>query len=280
LDLTDQQRQEGHKAQAGLRACLNRHYWGTSSETANSILIGSWGKDTRVRPPRDIDVLFLLPSQVYWQFEQRLGNRQSQLLQEAKTVLLRSYPRTTIRADGQVVVVPFSAVQIEVSLGFKCQDGSIIVCDTHNEGFYKRSTSLAEAADLDTIDTTLYGNVRNLVRMMKQWQRERNIELKSFQIERLAIEFLNSWTYRYRDVFYYDWMVRDFLAYLISRANGYVVMPGTAEIAPLGCDWLSRVQTAYRHSVEACNHEHDNYEALAGTSWQEIFGTAIPILVS
>ena len=46
---------------------------GTPSEAANSLLIGSWGKRTQVRPPRDVDILFLLPSDVYHRFQQREG---------------------------------------------------------------------------------------------------------------------------------------------------------------------------------------------------------------
>jgi hypothetical protein len=75
-------------------------------------------------------------------------------------------------------------------------------------------------------------------------------------------------------------MVRDFLAYLIARANGSVTMPGTGEVVRLGSEWLGRAQTAHRHAVEACVNERDNYEALAGKEWQQIFGSAVPVLAS
>ena len=113
--------------------------------------------------------------------------------------------------------------------------------------------------------------------MMKQWQREHNVPLKSFQLERLAVEFLATWQNNQRDHFWYDWMVRDFLAYLIGRANTRVIMPSTGEIVWLGSEWLSKAQTAYRHSLVACQHEHANNEMLAGQEWQAILGTAIPL---
>ena len=108
ITITDWQRQDGEKKQAGVRACLNRHYWGIGSETANSMLIGSWGKDTRGRPSRDIDILFLLPGSVYWQYQNRVGNPQSQLLEKVKGVLRNTYSPTAMRADGQVICVPFN----------------------------------------------------------------------------------------------------------------------------------------------------------------------------
>lgn len=281
LAVTSYQASDGQTKQAGVRACLNRHYYENSSETANSMLIGSWGKRTRVRPPRDIDILFLLPPAVYWRFQERSGNKQSQLLQEVRGVLAESYPQTKMRGDGQVVVVPFNTTPIEVAPGFRCTDGTIIICDTNQDGRYKTSTAEAELNDLTTYDALWNGNLRALIRMMKQWQRECNVPLKSFQFERLAIEFLQNWPdSNTRDVFWYDWMVRDFLGYLIGRANGYLFMPGSGEYVTLGSEWLSRAQTAYRYAVRACDYERDDNETLAGGDWQQIFGSAVNVLVS
>ena len=91
-------------AHSGVRRCLNYNYYGTSSGAANSFLVGSWGKSTEIRPPRDIDVMFVLPFEVYQRFEQRPGNKQSQLLQEVKGVLARNYPATEMRGDGVLFV--------------------------------------------------------------------------------------------------------------------------------------------------------------------------------
>lgn len=276
LAITDNQLRDGTTKQAGVRDCLNRYFWGYSSETDNSLLIGSWGKQTRVRPSRDVDLLFLLPHSVYYRFQQRSGNRQSQLLQEVKGALALTYSQTTMRADGQVVVVPFATTPIEVSPGFLCNDGSIIVCDANDGGRYIASTAQVEAAALEAADTRTNGNARRLARMFKQWQRHCNVPLKSFQIERLAVEFLATYTNATQDYFFYDWMVRDFLAYLISRSNTYITMPGTGEPIWLGSDWLTRAQTAYRNAVAACKAEQENNNILAGLYWRDIFGEQIP----
>ena len=280
LTITRTQREDGETKQAAVRACLNRWYWAQGSQTANSMLIGSWGKDTRVRPSRDIDILFLLPSDVYWRFQSRSDNRQSQLLQEVKYALGQTYSQTTLRGDGQVVSVPFSSTPIEIVPGFRCTDGSVIICDANDSGRYKTSTAEAEAYELDASDRIWGGNTRALARMMKQWQRERNVPLKSFALERLAVEFLKIWPFSHHDSFWYDWMIRDFLGHLIGRANGFLFMPGTGERIALGNEWLSRALTAYRYAVRACGYERENYQALAGNDWQQIFGSAVPVLVS
>jgi len=287
LEITDNQRENAETARGGVIASLNRWYFayppGTTDsllETANSVLIGSWGKGTQVRPPRDVDLIFILPSSVYWRYQNRVGNRQSDLLQEVKEVLEVTYPQTTMRGDGQVVVVGFNTTAVEVAPGFRCADGSIIICNTKDGGRYITSTAEPEFADLAASDEAWNGNTRALVRMMKRWQEEKNVPIKSFVLERLAIEFLRQWPYSHYDVFYYDWMIRDFLAYLIGRVGGSVIMPLTGEVVQLGREWLSRAATAHGHAVNACYYERDNYEIHAGEAWQSIFGSMVPVQVS
>lgn len=280
LTITDNQLQDGLTKQAGVRDCLNKAFWGYSSETANSMLIGSWGKQTRVRPSRDVDILFLLPPAVYHRFEQRTGNKQSQLLQEVKTVLTATYSQTAMRGDGQVVVVPFNTTPIEVSPGFRRDDGSIIVCDANGGGRYVVSTAEAEAAAIAASDNQWNGNTRRLACMMKQWQRHCNVPLKSFLIERLAVEFLAQYPFAGLGYFFYDWIIRDFFEYLVGQANTGILMPGTYDYIPLGNEWLSRAKTAHGNALKAYEYERDNNEIMAGLYWQDIFGTHIPTYVS
>ena len=70
LELTDVQLQDGKKKFRGVVKTLNQAYWNSSSETDHAFYIGSWAKLTRIRPPRDVDLYFLLPIEVYNRFEQ------------------------------------------------------------------------------------------------------------------------------------------------------------------------------------------------------------------
>ena len=101
IALTGDQENDGIAKHTGVRDCLNRHYYGIASGYSHSMLVGSWGKKTRVRPPRDIDVLFELPYSVYQRYEQKTGNKQSQLLQEVKDVLAKTYSTTKMRGVGR-----------------------------------------------------------------------------------------------------------------------------------------------------------------------------------
>ncbi len=279
LRLTPDQVEDGKTKYRGVAAALNRYYWGTSSETDHLELVGSWAKGTPVRPPRDVDFIFQLPLEVYQRFEQRTGNKQSQLLQEVKSVLLDTYPQTSMRGDGQVVVVPFNSYGIEVAPGFPATGGGYLICDTNDGGRYKWVHPAGELAAFNDADARFAGNVRKLSQMLKQWQRYCSVPIKSFQIEAIVKEALGTVTWGGCDEFWFDWLVRDVLAHLISRANGHFYMPVTGELILLGDAWLSRAETAYQRALKACDYEFDNQEQSAGEEWQKIFGTMIPQVV-
>jgi hypothetical protein len=109
---SDKHREAGLKKFNNVVASLNRRYYDHSSDTLNGIVIGSWGKHTQINPPRDVDALFLLPDHVYHRFNQRVGNHQSQLLQEVKDALLVTNPRTEMRATcpGRCMTCGFASL--------------------------------------------------------------------------------------------------------------------------------------------------------------------------
>ena len=153
LKITADQAEDGETKHKGVVAALNRAYWDNGDDSSNRLLIGSWGKTTRVRPPRDIDLLFRPPLDVYHRFNERSGNKQSQLLQEVANVLRATYSQTTIRGDGQVVVVGFNTYQVEVAPAFAYEPGGFLICDTNDGGRWKQVDPEGELAALEQADT-------------------------------------------------------------------------------------------------------------------------------
>lgn len=276
LELTDEQKAQGGERRERVVSTLNLHYRSSVHSTANSRYVGSWGKRTRMRPPRDVDVVYELPNEVYWRYEARQGNKQSHLLQEVKGILQSAFPRTDIRGDGPVVVVPFSSYCVELIPAFRNTEGKYLVCDTRSGGRYIIADYIAEAEAITQSNRLSADKTRHLIKMMKRWQSHCSVPLKSFQIELLAIEFISSWKHRNESISYYDFMIRDFLEYLVSRENAYVFAPGTFEPVPLGQAWVSRAITAWRRAERACTHEMAGRTEDAGDEWQKIFGTDIP----
>lgn len=275
ITLTDAQKAAGSGSRTSVVKALNAHYWGVDSGTSNSKYVGSWAKLTRIRPPRDVDVIFTLPTAVYHKFEGRSGNKQSQVLQEVKAVLLSKFPYTDIRGDGPVVKIPFAAYNVELAPAFSLVGGGYWVCMTDSGGYYKKADYDAEFDLIKSSGDRTKGNTRNLIKMMKCWQGYCEVPLKSFWIELIAVEFLNGWEYRDKSKLYYDFMVRDFLKHLESKANGNVYAPGTYESMYIGSAWLTKATTARQRAEKACNNEAD-YPTTAGEEWQKIFGADIP----
>jgi hypothetical protein len=276
LSLTPTQFLDGITKRNGVVNSLNRRYYDSTSDTDNSFLVGSWGKDTAMRPPRDVDLYFLLPVAVYTRFQARVWNRQSALLQEVKAALTETYPDTDMSGDGQVVVVRFGSYSVEVVPAFALTNGRYWICNTNGGGSYKETDPWAEVGYINTVNQANNGNLRPLIRMLKAWQAYCSVPIKSFQLELLAADFISGSPWRLRDFFWFDWITRDFFLYLYHRANTFISVPGTLETIYLGNDWQSRAESAYRRAVRACDHEQYNRVDAAGEEWQKIFGSQIP----
>ncbi|WP_457391315.1 SMODS domain-containing nucleotidyltransferase [Roseateles sp. P5_E1] len=280
LELTASQEVDGWTKIYGVVSCLNSAYYGSNSQTDHAFLIGSWAKGTQVRPPRDVDLYFLLPVDVYHRFEKYAAgvNKQSALLQEVKAKLLASYPTSNIKGDGPVVLAGFTSYSVEVVPAFLYSDEerSYYVCDTKNGGSYMKTMPLHEVDAITAADGRTAGNARRLIRMLKAWQAWCSVPIKSFYLELLAIEFLDQCEWRGKGYFYYDWISRDFFKWVITKANTHLWAPGTYQMLWLGEAWKSRAESAYARAAKACEFERSNDMANAGDEWQKIYGNDIP----
>lgn len=107
------------KRYKNITSAINREFWNSSSDTENSLYVGSYGRGTAINTS-DLDVLVCLPKDVYNRYDVMKGNGQSRLLQAVKNSITPIYPRTDIRADGQVVKVSFSdGMKFEILPAFK-----------------------------------------------------------------------------------------------------------------------------------------------------------------
>src|SRR5262249_50393220 len=263
LALTLPQRTDGLTKSGGVIGSLNRHYWNSDSRTDHTFFIGSWGKNTATRPPRDVDLYFVLPTEVYYRFERHISNKQSALLQEVKGVVGETYADKDMRGDGQIVLVNFGRYNVEVVPAFPLNNGGYWICDTNNGGRYKETHPSVEANNIEAVDQATNRNLRPLIRVLKAWQGYCSVPIKSFQLELVAAEFLAQCPWRIYDYFWFDWITRDFFAYLYWKANKWISVPGTSESIYLGDDWKSRAESAYWRGVKTCEYERDNYLALA-----------------
>lgn len=104
---------------------LNTDFWTTTSDMAHSLYVGSYGRNTAIQGFSDLDMLFQLPYSVYQQYNRHAANGQSSLLQAVKASIEKTYSTTSIKADGQVICVPFTdGIAFEVVPAFINTDNS------------------------------------------------------------------------------------------------------------------------------------------------------------
>ena len=86
---------------------LNTDFWNTTSDISHSLYVGSYGRNTAIQGFSDLDMVFELPSSLYFQYDKHTGNGQSALLQAVRNSMQKTYKTSSIGGDGQVVVVNF-----------------------------------------------------------------------------------------------------------------------------------------------------------------------------
>jgi hypothetical protein len=120
---------------------LNEAFRSTSSETANSWLIGSIGRATAVGTISDVDMVYSLPWSLYSDFDDYPGNGQAILLRRVRDAIRETYPATDIGPDGRVVGVEFTdSMTIEVVPAFRFSDGRFTAPDSQQTEAGKRLT--------------------------------------------------------------------------------------------------------------------------------------------
>ena len=245
------------------------------STASTSYLVGSYGKNTAIKPPSDIDILFIMPPNEWAKYNNYLGNGQSRLLQDVKSVLVKRYPRTEIRGVGQVVSVEFDSYAVEVLPAFATTYASYFKYpDTSGGGTWRDTDPKAEKSALSESNGTTSGNTIRLIKMMKRWKKYCKVTtLKSLAIELTVVDFLSTYAHSDESATYYDWMVRDYLDYLIQNKSRSYQIPGISEWLYIGDGWLSRAETAYNRAKKACSYESSNDYRRASDEWKKIFGS-------
>lgn len=266
-----------------IEARLNKVYYPEVADPQAMVLVGSHGKGTGIHPTSDVDVMYVLPGAMYQRFSDYQGNGQSALLQEFRVSLLETFPRTTIKADGQVVIVDFESLKFEIVPAFLAGN-NFVIPDTNDGGRWKPVNTFAEMERLNNIDARTQGHVRALIKYAKVWKRAKGVPLKSIILENAAMQFVAQWQHLSDSlsysadggaVWWHDWLVRDFFEFLL-RYDRLTLAFG--EVIPFGDGWKQKTTDAFEEAQKACYYEHNDQPFMAETHWKNIFGYQFPTL--
>lgn len=170
---------------------VNRAFWNSYSETAHSRYVGSYGRGTAI-DTSDIDILIELPREKYEQYDARKGNGQSQLLQALKDAILSTYPRSAVKADGQVVVIDFSdGIKFEILPAFQQLDwlgnwtGKYDYPDTNMGGNWLTTNPLSEQRAMKQKNDESNGLLYDTCQHMRQI---RDTHFNSYHLSGIVID--------------------------------------------------------------------------------------------
>lgn len=223
-----------------------------------------------------------LPNAVYHQYNNHAGNGQSALLQAVKTSIEKTYSKTSILADGQVILVPFTdGITFEVAPGFVNKDKtSYTYPDANNGGSWKTTNPRPEIDAIRTRNTACKGNLVPVCRMMRSWKNKWNVPIGGLLVDTLAYQFIENYEYRDKSYLYYDWMCRDFFKWMSEQdeQQEYWKAPGSGQYVYGKGLFQYKAKRCYNIAVEAISHEAatPKQEWSAKQKWRDIFGTTFP----
>jgi hypothetical protein len=170
---------------------INREFWDSESETRNTLYVGSYGRGTAI-DSSDLDILAELPRDDYNRFDLARGNGQSRLLQVVRGAIQALYPRSDIRADGQVVKVSFSdGMQFEILPAFKNinffgqWDGTYRYPDTNMGGNWRSTNPKVEQEEMKRKNGSSNGLLYDTC---KHLRRVRDNNFSSFHLSGIVID--------------------------------------------------------------------------------------------
>lgn len=170
---------------------INQAFWNSQSETQNSLYVGSYGRGTAINTS-DLDILVELPESEYNRYDSTKGNGQSRLLQAVRNAIQTTYPRSDVRADGQVVKIAFSdGMRFEILPAFKNlnwlgqSDGTYRYPDTNMGGNWRSTNPKAEQNAMKEKNSTSNGLCYDTC---KHFRRVRDENFSSYHLSGIVID--------------------------------------------------------------------------------------------
>ncbi|PYC43927.1 SMODS domain-containing nucleotidyltransferase [Pseudomonas protegens] len=260
---------------------LNTEFWNTASDVAHGLYLGSYGRNTAIQGISDLDVLFQLPYSIYQQYNNYNGNGQSSLLQAVKKSIEKTYSTTSIRGDGQVILIPFTdGITFEVLPAFINDDDSYTYPDANGGGCWRVTNPKPEISAIRTRNAACNGNLVLLCRMMRAWKQKWDVPISGLLVDTLAYQFIDTWQHKDKSYLHYDYMCRDFFYFMSNQDSQkeYWKAPGSGQYVYGKGLFQWKATRCYNLAREAIEHEvaSPKREWSAKQKWREIFGTSFP----
>lgn len=252
---------------------LNTSFWSINDEDEHGFKVGSLGRNTAIKGVSDMDMLFVLPDELYTRFDNYKGNGQKELLQSVKNEVKKRYPQesTIVRGDGQVVVISFSNYEVEICPAFEENDGSFTYPDSNNGGKWKKTDPMPEIAESEKMGEDTNQHFKNICQMVRAWKNHVGFKMGGLLIDTLVHKFFNDYP-AYVSATFEDYLslLKDLFSYLkgLKKDQKYWNALGSNQhVYNKDGAFVAKAKKAY-NKLKDLNEDSENlYEVL-----QELFG--------
>lgn len=257
---------------------LNQDFYNSDSDTNHSMYVGSYGRSTDI-VTSDIDMIFIMPNDLYPQYNAWITNGQSGLLQAVVKSIQKTYSTSFLGADGQVIKLNFTdGIKYEILPVFDLTDGTFRFPDSNNGGSWKITNPRPEIKAIREGDAKYNGNLRRLCRMARAWKYNCDVPMGGLLIDTLAHNFIKNWHNSDKSFLYYDYMTRDFFQFLSdqNKDQNYWYAVGSNQLIYRKGLFEAKAKKAYNLALEAIEAYNKEYFITAKSKWREIYGTKFP----
>lgn len=158
----------------------------------NTLLTGSYKKQTLIRPLGDIDI-FVILKESYSIFGQMMSPQT--YLNKLKKDLSDEYPNSHIRQDKPCISIDFDFCTFELTPAIFCESwlgNSYLIPDQGNINNWKEVDDPSELASQLSKLNVRYSKLIPLIKIMKHIKRRNNFQFpESYEIEKRAIEIFS-----------------------------------------------------------------------------------------
>lgn len=251
-----------------------------SLHPSESLLIGSYDRNTMIRPlaESDVDVLVILHYGDNKEWNNPDGTVKA--LDRFKDILDNAYPLTTKRRDRNCISIKYSEFTMDVVPGFKYDEGYYTIPDTIRRDWIK-TDPIGFASSQSNINSTMEKMYIPLIKMVKAWNRKNGHLLRCFHLECIMHSRYRSYTQGYS----YSSMIKVFFEELSDyithasfdpitgdRVDSYLDNGATTTNRQIA---VSLAKKGAEIAAQAYNQENDNPpEAIK--AWKQLFGDYFP----
>lgn len=255
-----------------ITCALNKKFRDTESKVTNALQVGSYGRHTAIKGISDLDMLYIMPK---GEWDNYKDGGQSKLLSDAAAAIRARYPKTTVRVDRFVVQAVYSNFTVEAQPVFEQDDGSFKYPDSYDGGSWKITKPREEMQAMSEFVAEKNSNLRRLCKMARAWKNRHGVGIGGLLIDTLAHNFLKSTSdYDEKSYLYYDYMSRDFFAYLKDLPKqDYFAALGSGQRVKVKKNFQRKAKKAYELCLKAIDAEGNNNQ---NDKWRAVYGRLFP----